>query len=71
MATRRRDADTAPGAWVVGTAESTLQVDFDLDLNPGDDPNAGFVYVQPEAGDTEAAVFDAAPCNGPDPATTE
>jgi len=29
-------------------ATETL-ADFDLDLNPSDDPDAGFVYIEPES----------------------
>lgn len=47
-----------PGAWVTDFAKPPLGVDFDLDLNPSDDPNAGFVYVERDTVDTEAAVFD-------------
>ena len=70
MVTRRRDAGNAPSAWVAGSVKPALEVDFDLDLNAGDDPNAGFAYVERDVADTEAAVFNGLPCDvghGPKP----
>jgi hypothetical protein len=37
-----------------GTIVGPTEVDFDLDLNPGDDPDAGFVYVHPSADEPPA-----------------
>ena len=55
-------ADAVEPAWAV---------DFDLDLNPADDPNAGFVYVQRDVVHTEAAVFDVLPRDVKDRAATD
>ena len=66
MTNRRGHIGTGPNTWVPSSAAPALEVevDFDLDLNGLDDPNAGFIYVE---ADTEPAVFDARPC---DPAMT-
>lgn len=34
-------------AWSVASTD----VDFDWDLSPGDDPDAGFVYIAPSSSD--------------------
>lgn len=36
----------APGPATPCLPEAALDLDLDLDLNAGDDPNAGFVYVE-------------------------
>lgn len=71
MVTLLRVANNAPGAWVADAVEPAWAVDFDLDLNPADDPNAGFVYVQRDVVDTEAAVFDVLPRDVKDRAATD
>ena len=62
MAIRRGHKGNGPTAGVAGSAAPAIEVDvdFDLDLNPLDDPNAGFVYVET---DTEPGVFDTRPCD--------
>ncbi len=61
MGNPRRRADDKPGAWVVGARIQAFEVDFDLELNALDDRNAGFVHVEADTVDTEAAVFDLLP----------
>ena len=48
MARLRRPVHFAPAAWVAPATPrvSETPVDFDLDLNASDDPDAGFVYVE-------------------------
>ena len=70
MVTRRRDAGMRPGAWVASSVKPAMKVDFDLDLNPGDDSNAGFVYVERDAADTEVAVLNGLRCETEDGAAT-
>ena len=58
MVIPRRNAVDRSGAWVVGAAIQAFEVDFDLELNAPYDRNAGFVHVEADPPDTEAAVFD-------------
>ena len=60
MTIRRRHTGKGPTPWVASSLVPALEIDLDLDLNPLDDPNAGFVYVEP---DTEPGVFDARVCD--------
>jgi hypothetical protein len=49
MARPRRPVRIAPQGWATQATPRVTEasVDFDLDLNASDDPDAGFVYVEP------------------------